>query len=133
MPSLHVPLHSFRAKHPAIEGEFFPRFKANHPISAHFQLNAALLAAKTAMRLYQALGGIARFVLPAARRGVRWVRAEALQQNIGRDGRLSHAAPPSVEAAPKRATFSCRPGIAPAMWCSCLQDVVETQLRQYSL
>src|SRR5262245_17863788 len=106
MPALHVPLHSFRAKHAAIEGKLFPRLETDHLVPTHFQLNAALLATKTAMRLNQTLGGIARFVLPAARRSVGGVRAEAVEQNVRRDGRLSHETPPLGGAVPGRAIFS---------------------------
>src|SRR5436190_22453222 len=55
MRALQVTLDALRAQHAAIEGEFFPRLEANDFVVVHFQLNAALLAAETAVRFYQAL------------------------------------------------------------------------------
>ena len=63
-----------------VEGELFPRLKANHLITANLELYPALLAAKTTMRFHQPLSGGAGFVLPAAWRDVSRVWTKTLQQ-----------------------------------------------------
>src|SRR5262249_10451673 len=50
---LKITLNAFWAKHATIEGKIFPRLKSNHHVIFNFQLNATLLAAKTAMRFDQ--------------------------------------------------------------------------------
>src|ERR1700756_308767 len=93
MPPLHVALHTLRTEHPAVEGELFPRLKANHLIIANLELYPALLTAKTAMRFHQPLSGGAGFVLPAAWRDVSRVWTKTLQQGFQRNRGLSHELP----------------------------------------
>jgi hypothetical protein len=59
MAPLHVALNTLWAEHSAVERKLFPGFKARHLIAANFELYPALLAAKTAMRFHQTLGGVA--------------------------------------------------------------------------
>ena len=80
MPALHVALHAFRTEHAVVERKLFPRFESDHLIAANLQLNAALLAAETTMSFDQVVGGISRFILPAAGGRMSWVWAELLKQ-----------------------------------------------------
>src|SRR5258708_5079951 len=80
MARLHVALDAFGAEHSTIEREFFPGLEADDGGVANLQLNAALLPTKTAMRLDQALRGVAGFVLPAAGRSALRVGSELLQE-----------------------------------------------------
>ena len=76
MVRLQIALHAFRAEHSAIERELLPRLEADDLVVADLQLNAALLSAEAAMRLYQTFRRIPRFILPATR----WcVRSGAVQ------------------------------------------------------
>src|SRR5262249_44758467 len=122
MSALHVALHALGAQHPAIEGKFLPRLETNDLIPTYFQLNAALLTTEAAMRFNQTLGGVPRFILPAAWRCVGRVGAEAVEQNIRRSRWLSHETPPSSEAAPGKAIFACTRGTVPATWHRCLRS-----------
>ena len=83
VPALQVTLHAFRAKHSVVEWEFFPRFKANHPVAADFELNAALLAAETTMRFHELVRQMPGFVEPAARGRIGRMRPESFCQNFG--------------------------------------------------
>ena len=56
MRALQVAFDAFRAEHPAIERKFLPGLEADHFVVADLELDAALLAAETAMRLDQAFG-----------------------------------------------------------------------------
>ena len=53
MAALQITLHAFGAQFPFIKGELFPGLETDHMVVTDFQLNAALLAAKAAMRLDQ--------------------------------------------------------------------------------
>src|SRR5688572_32802936 len=72
MRSLQVAFHSLGTKHALIEGKLLPRLEADHLVVLDFELNAALLAAKTAMRLDKAIGhGTAIEPLPRREREMR--------------------------------------------------------------
>ncbi len=49
--ALQVTLDALGAEHPPVEGKVIPRLKADDFVVLHLQLNAALLAAKAAVRL----------------------------------------------------------------------------------
>ena len=60
MRALQVSLDALRAQHAAVEREVLPRLEADDLVVLHLQLDAALLAAETAMRLHESLGLDAR-------------------------------------------------------------------------
>ena len=66
MIRLQVALDALGAEHPAIEREILPRLEADHVIFANLQLDAALLPAEAAMRLYQPVRWRPRLLAPAA-------------------------------------------------------------------
>ncbi len=78
MAPLKITLHSFWAKHAAVERKLLPRFETDDPILADLELNPALLSAKTAVGLHQFLGRMDRFIFPPAGRDVVEVRPELL-------------------------------------------------------
>ena len=80
MSALQIPLHSFGAEHPVIERKFLPRLESDDLIVANLELDAALLAAETAMRFDKAFGGISRFTVPATLRRVSQVWAKTLEE-----------------------------------------------------
>ena len=53
MIRLQVTLDALRAQHSAIEREILPRLEADHVVLPDLELDAALLSAEAAMRLYQ--------------------------------------------------------------------------------
>ena len=59
MSALDVAFYALGTKHSVIKRKFLPRFEPNDLIAANFELDAALLPAKTAMRFYKAFGGMA--------------------------------------------------------------------------
>ena len=94
MIALQVALDALGAQHAAVEGKLLPWLKASHAVVANLELNAALLAAETAMGLDQLLGLIAGFSCPAARRGVIQVRTKAAVQFVQGTRRFSHVIAP---------------------------------------
>ena len=88
---LHVPLHALRAQLASVEREFFPWLEADNPFVLDLELDAALLAAETAMRLHDAVGLAAR--LPSAGRLPIEVRAEAIDERSNRGRQFRHHAP----------------------------------------
>src|SRR5262245_27647405 len=49
MPTLHVALHTLRAKHAPVEGKIFPRLETDDLILSNFELDATLLSAEATM------------------------------------------------------------------------------------
>jgi hypothetical protein len=76
MRALKVPLHALWTEHAAVERELFPGFEANDHVISNLELDPALLAAKAAVRLHQALGFCAGREAHARHLGQ--VRAKAL-------------------------------------------------------
>src|SRR5436305_1843938 len=66
MSALHITLHALGAQHSAVERKFFPRLETDDLVIPDFELNSALLAAETTVRLNQLLRGVLRFTLPSA-------------------------------------------------------------------
>lgn len=87
---LQVASNPFRAKHPAVEGKFFPRLEPDDFIFAHLELNAALLSAKAAVRFDEALRRMTRFVTPTPGRNGIQVRPELFGENFWSERRFSH-------------------------------------------
>src|SRR5262245_57618463 len=67
MRALHVAFHALWTEHAPVEGKFLPWLESNDFVVPDFQLNAALLAAETAVCLYQFFRRIAGFTFPPAR------------------------------------------------------------------
>src|SRR5581483_7696675 len=114
MRILHIPLDAFGTKHPAIKGKLLPRLESDDFLAANLELDPALLAAKTAVRLHEAVGWVPGFLLPAPLRRVLQMRTVLPDQRFDRRRRFSHATSPSSAVAPLRASFAYRQGTAPA-------------------
>jgi hypothetical protein len=56
MRSLQISFDTLGAEHSTVEGEFFPRLKANYFVALDLQLNAALLSAEAAMGFDETIG-----------------------------------------------------------------------------
>jgi hypothetical protein len=70
MVSLQVAPHTLGAQHATVEGKLFPGLKTNNLVAANLQLNAALLAAETAMSLHEPVDRLTRHITPPSRRSV---------------------------------------------------------------
>ena len=92
---LQVALHAFGTKLPLIDREFLPRLEADHLVVFDLELNAALDAAKAAMRFHE-LVRLARVPAPCGRKGGRRTETEIF---LGYD-RMSHALPPVISSSP---------------------------------
>src|SRR5206468_3286868 len=88
--------------------------EADDLVAAHLELNPALLAAETAVRLDEFFRRMARFIPPAAGRHVVQVRAVAVNQCFDRQRSVSHVDPLSFSVAPMRWPCVCRPDKAVA-------------------
>src|SRR3954468_18675254 len=124
MIPLQVSLHALGAQHPAVVREVFPGLEPGDAVIAHFELNAALLTAKTAMSLDELLGPGARIALPPARRSVVQMRSILLAQLFRCARGLSHVLAPWFSFGRQTEFFVCTLDIAPASvrrdpeWCS---------------
>ena len=77
MPALQIPFHPLGTEHAAVDGEFLPGLEADDLVLFDLELNAALDATKTAMRLHQP---VRRLLVPSARGFVVQVRAVAIDE-----------------------------------------------------
>src|SRR5215218_142993 len=68
MGALEIAPDAFRTEHALVEWKLFPRLEAHELVAAHLELDAALLTAEAAMRLYQSVGRVLALLGVAAGR-----------------------------------------------------------------
>ena len=96
MIGLQVAFYAFGTQHAPVERKLLPGLESDHAILANLQLNAALLAAETAVRLHQAVRVRPRLRAPATFWNVVEVRSVLLADLVQGTRSFSHEFASSV-------------------------------------
>src|SRR5262249_52966590 len=94
-------------EHAFVERKLLPGLEPDDTVLAHLQLDAALLSAKTTVRLDQTVGRALGILLPAAGRLELRMWPETRRQRGQVRWGASHAGAPSTAIGHARASFAC--------------------------